>query len=57
MDNLGVESFMTKIGARNIVMIDSDNWSDGDDVHDKFASGVGDDVGHEDFWRTYGERT
>jgi len=56
MDNFGIEGFMERIGARNVVIIESDNWSDGDEIYDKFASNVGEDIGNEDFWQTYGER-
>lgn len=56
MDNFGIEFFMDSIGARNVVLIETDNWADGDEVYAKFASKVGEDIGHEDFWRTYGDR-
>ena len=55
MDNLGIDVFFEKIGARNVVLISTDNWSDGDDVYSKFSSGVGEDIADEDFWETYGE--
>lgn len=55
MDNLDIGSFLKKIGARNVTLIDSDNHVDGDDVYARFASGVGEDIEDEDFWETYGE--